>query len=186
MDLQSKIEALLFFKAEPTTVSDLTRMLNTSTEEVSEALKALERTLSGRGIRLMRKEDTVMFATAGELAPLIEGIIKEDLEKDLGKAGVETLTIVLYRGPVTRAQIDYIRGVNSTYILRHLLVRGLIEKIPNPDDRRSYLYRPTFDLLRYLGLAKVEDLPEYAAVRAEMDAFEKRQEAAEASATPTS
>lgn len=172
MDLSSKIEALLFFKAEPVKIATLAEILKVDVPAIEQALTALEEQLADRGIRLMRKEDAIMLSTAPEISEVIERLIKEDLEKDLGKAGLETLTIILYRGPVTRAQVDYIRGVNSTYILRHLLVRGLVEKIANPKDSRSFLYRPTFELLSYLGVTKVEDLPEYATVQAEMEAFE--------------
>lgn len=174
MDLSAKIEALLFFKAEPISEADLARMLEVSSDDVREALKTLAGQLSERGVSLIRNNDAVTLATTEEAAPLIERVGREELEKDLGKAGMEVLTIVLYRAPVTRSQVDYIRGVNSTYTLRHLLVRGLIEKIPNLADQRSYLYRPTFDLLRLLGLSRIEDLPEYTVVRAEMDEFEKR------------
>jgi segregation and condensation protein B len=75
--------------------------------------------------------------------------------KDLGKAGLETLSIILYQGPISRAEIDYIRGVNSNFILRNLLIRGLIERVENPHDQRSFLYKPTLELISYLGLSKI-------------------------------
>jgi segregation and condensation protein B len=177
MQLDAKIESVLFFKAEPVSLGELQKMLGVSAGELTDGLRSLEHALAGRGVRLMRNNDMVMLATAPDMADVITKLIQEDLQKDLGKAGTETLTIVLYRGPVTRSQVDYIRGVNSTYILRHLLVRGLIEKTPNPKDSRSYLYQPTFELLQNLGLARIEDLPEYNAVRTEMDTFEKTRHA---------
>ena len=91
-------------------------------------------------------------------------ILQKDV-KDLGKAGLETLSIILYRGPATRRDIDYIRGVNSQFILRNLLIRGLVEKIQNPDDQRTFFYKPTFQLLSYLGIGKLEDLPEYLTMK---------------------
>ena len=102
---------------------------------------------------------------------MIEELCKEELSRDLGKAGLETLSIVLYRGPITRSGIDYIRGVNSTFILRNLLIRGLVEKIPNPNDQRSFLYRATFDLLSHLGIPRVEDLPEYGNTNESIEKF---------------
>ncbi len=112
-----------------------------------------------------------MLATAPEAGPLLERIAKEERSKDIGKAGLETLAIILYRGPVTRAEVDYIRGVNSTFILRHLTVRGLVERIPNPEDSRSFLYRPTFELLSFLGITSIEELPEYASIMSQLDEF---------------
>ncbi|MCI0619504.1 SMC-Scp complex subunit ScpB [Candidatus Wolfebacteria bacterium] len=173
MQLDVQIESILFFKAEPVSFIELQKMLGVSAEELEKGIHALTQTLSGRGVRLMQSNNAVMLATAPDMADTIQKLTQEDLQKDLGKAGVETLAIVLYRGPVTCSQVDYIRGVNSTYILRHLLTRGFVEKIHNPKDSRSYLYQPTFELLAYLGLARIEDLPEYAVVRSEIDIFEK-------------
>ena len=95
------------------------------------------------------------------------------MQKDLGKAALETLTIILYRAPVSKGELDYIRGVNSSFILRNLLVRGLVERSINPNDKRSFVYRPTFDLLSHLGIAKIEDLPEYESVGQEIKKFEQ-------------
>jgi chromosome segregation and condensation protein ScpB len=72
---------------------------------------------------------------------------------------------------LSRREIDYILGVNSNFILRNLLVRGLVEKIDNPKDQRSFLYRPTFDLLSYLGISRIDDMPEYSSVKKELEAF---------------
>ena len=129
--------------------------------------------LSGHGLVLLEKDDSVMLGTAPEASPLIETLIKEELSRDLGKAGLETLAIVLYEGPLTRADIDYVRGVNSSFILRHLLVRGLVERLPKPGDARTFLYGPTFQLLQYLGATKVENLTEYAKIRQELSAFKE-------------
>ncbi len=173
MTLDQKIEAILFFKAESISVGKLAQMLGVGEDEIKQGLGVLEEKLSERGINLLYKEDKVMLGTAPQMGELIETLIKEELSKDLGKAGLETLSIVLYRGPITRSKIDYIRGVSSTFILRNLLVRGLVERIPNPDDQRSLLYKPTFELLSYLGLSKIEELPEYDEVKSEISSFEK-------------
>ena len=116
-----------------------------------------------------------MLGTAKELSPLIEQLTKEELTKDLGKAGLETLSIILYQGPITRADIDYIRGVNSQFIVRNLLIRGLVERVENPKDARSFLYKTTLDLLSHLGISKIEELPEYAQVREDIDGFKRAQ-----------
>lgn len=171
MSIESHIEALLFFKAEPVRVKDLARMLSKSEDEIRHALNSLKESLVGRGIVLMLKDDAAMLATAPEASELIEEITKEELSKDLGKAGMETLSIILYRGPVTRAEVDYIRGVNSAFIIRNLMIRGLIEKLSNPKDQRSFLYRPTFELLSFLGVTHIEELPEYASMKQKIEEF---------------
>jgi segregation and condensation protein B len=165
MTLDQKIEGLLFFKGEPLARSVLARFFKVTEAEVEDALVILEEALSGRGIALVRKLDEVMLGTKAELGPLFEQMRKEELSKELSKASLETLTIVLYKGAATRSEIDYIRGVNSGFILRNLLVRGLVEKETDATDSRKYVYKPTFDLISYLGVTKLEDLPEYEAMR---------------------
>jgi len=146
-------------------------MTGASEKEVVEALLELKTLLKGRGVQLMENGSEVLLATAPEMSELIENIRKEELTRDLGRAGAETLAIVLYQGASTRADIDYIRGVNSTFILRNLLIRGLLERISNPKDQRSFVYKPTFDLLAHLGVRTIEELPDYQAVRTELTSF---------------
>lgn len=178
MTLKSKIEALLFYKAEPMSITYLVKILNVSGLNINEvdarnALVELEEDLSTGGIRIIFKDDTVILGTAPELSDLIEGLAKEELNKNLGRAGLETLTIILYKGPVSKSEIDYIRGVNSGYILRNLLIRGLIERKTNPSDKRTFIYSSSIDLMKHLGIMKIEDLPEYASVSLEIDNFEE-------------
>lgn len=173
MTLDSKIEALLFFKGEPMSIKQLAKLLNVNESDVREALSKLEGTLTQRGIRLISKDNEVMLGTAPQVSKLIEDIRKEELTRDLGKAGIETLSIILYRGPITRTEIDYIRGVNSTFILRHLLIRGLVERMSNPKDQRSFLYKPSFELLSFLGISRIEELPESDTVKGELEEFAK-------------
>jgi len=171
MDLPQKIEAILFWKAEPVAVKKLASLLDVDVNAVKEGLTRLETALNGRGVTLVQTADDVMLGTAKELSPLIEKLTKDELTRDLGKAGLETLSIVLYQGPISRANIDYIRGVNSQFILRSLLIRGLVERSDNPEDARSFLYKPTLDLLSHLGISKIADLPEYDQVRSEIESL---------------
>ena len=171
MDLPQKLEAILFWKAEPVSVKKLSELAGESQPAVRAGLIQLGESLKGRGVTLVQTDDEAMLGTAPELAPTIEKLTKDELTRDLGKAGLETLSIVLYQGPISRANIDYIRGVNSQFILRSLLIRGLVERTDNPDDQRSFLYKPTLDLLAHLGVSKATDLPEYAQVRSEIEAF---------------
>lgn len=175
MTTETQLEALLFFKGSAVSKDELAELLNIPRQEIDEALERLETTLTDRGLQLVYKDERVLLTTAQSVAPLIEKIIEEDLQKDLGKAGLETLSIVLYHGPITRSDIDYIRGVNSTYMLRTLLVRGLIERTIHPKDKRRHLYQPTFELLQYLGISRVEELPEYTKVREDIAAFAEHQ-----------
>ncbi len=159
LDISAQIEALLFFKGEPVKIGFLANTLKITEDEAWSGIQILEDKLSLRGIVLIRNDNEVMLSTASAMGSTIEALLKEEISKDLGKAGLETLAIVLYRSPVARSEINYIRGVNSNYILRSLLVRGLIEKVES--SARSTIYRPTFELLSYMGVSNVEDLPEY-------------------------
>ena len=182
MDLSAKIEAILFWKAEPVSIKRLGSLLNEKPDAIKVGLSSLGASLRARGLTLVQTDDEVMLGTAKELSSLIEQLTKEELSRDLGKAGLETLSIILYQGPISRADIDYIRGVNSQFILRNLLIRGLVERVDNPKDTRSYLYKTTLQLLSHLGVSKIGDLPEYEKVRSEIEAF-KTQKDTEAQST---
>jgi len=173
MNLSSQLEGILFWKAEPVSFKKLASLLNIDIAAVKAGVQELESTLKGRGLTLVQTNEEVMLGTAKELSPLIEQLTKEELTRDLGKAGLETLSIVLYQGPISRADIDYIRGVNSQFILRNLLIRGLVERIDNPKDARSFLYKTTLALLSHLGISKIEDLPEYAQVKQDIETFKQ-------------
>jgi segregation and condensation protein B len=169
LPLDAQIEGILFWKGEPVRVKKLSQILSATENDILTALEILKQKLDGRGMILIFKEDEVMLGTAPQMSAVMETLTKEELMKDLGKAGLETISIILYKGPISRAEIDYIRGVQSNFILRNLLVRGLIEKVTKPDDQRSFLYKPSFELLSYLGLSKIEDAPEYAKVKKEFE-----------------
>ncbi len=171
MERAQAICAILFYQAEPMSVRRLSEILKCSEAEVGDALLGLTEQLIGTGLCLIQNADEVTLGTAREAGALIEAMTKEELSKDLSKAAQETLAIVLYKGPITRSEIDYIRGVNSTFILRNLLVRGLVEKIENPNDQRSFLYKSTFQLLEYMGISKIDELPDYHDTLLQLGAF---------------
>ena len=164
-NLDTILEALLFVKTEPISKKKIAEILKAEETEVDEAVAALKEKLSGRGIRLVQIGDSVVLGTAPEASETIESLFKEELERDLGRAGLETISIILYKAPVPKSEIDFIRGVNSQFILRNLLIRGLVERIPSSSGRGG-AYRPTLDLLRYLGVTKVEELPDYESATA--------------------
>jgi segregation and condensation protein B len=169
MNVDAQIEAILFFKAEPVKISKITEILGVETDVIHQGVIDLIDKLAGRGVTLVQKDDELSLGTVAEMGPVVEKMIKEELSRDLGNAAIETLTIILYKSPIQKAEIDYIRGVNSNFILRNLLIRGLVEKIPNPGDQRSFLYRPTFELLEHLGIKRIEDLPEFDEFRAKVE-----------------
>ncbi len=173
MNLSAQIEAVLFWKAEPVAIKKLATLLGVGVAEIRTALTELEQTLQtrGSGLTLVQTDEEVTLGTAKDLSSLIEKLTKDELSRDLGKAGLETLSIVLYQGPISRANIDYIRGVNSQFILRALLIRGLVERIDNPADARSFLYKPTLQLLSHMGVSKITDLPDYEQVRKDIEVF---------------
>lgn len=167
--LVQKLEAILFYLAEPVSITFLAKTLGVSKEEIEEAKNKLKKDLGERGLRVIEKNDEIVLVTAPELSETIENIIKEERERDLGKAGIETLSIIAYKGPVTKKEIEYIRGVNSQYALRNLLLRGLVERKPSKLDERVIVYTVTTDTVRFLGLSKIEELPEFGELKENLE-----------------
>jgi segregation and condensation protein B len=159
MELEKKIEAILFYTAEPVKVSFLAKTLEVKIDVVKSALENLSESLKDRGVKVLIHNEEVSLVTSPEHAELIEKIIKEERERELGRAGLETLTIVAYKGPISKKEVEYIRGVNSQYAIRNLLLRGLIERGNGVDGK--VVYTVTSDTIRFLGLTKITDLPEY-------------------------
>ncbi|MBI5140552.1 MAG: SMC-Scp complex subunit ScpB [Candidatus Vogelbacteria bacterium] len=181
MQLDKLIESVLFWKGEPISKKRLEEILIEKEATINSALDILEkRLIASSGLVLLRNQDEVSLGTSPDASKMIETLTKDELEKDLGKASLETLTIVLYRGPISRSKIDNIRGVNSSFILRNLQIRGLIERQKDPKDERAFLYMPTTQLITYLGIGKIEDLPEYEPknrlIEAGLEAVEKQAE----------
>jgi len=164
MNLEQKLEAILFFKGESISIKKLSSILEFSEEEIKEAIQNLKNNLENRGIVLLEKENEISLGTNPEISTLIENLQKEELNKELSKSSLETLSIILYKNGVSRSEIDYIRGVNSSFILRALSVRGLIEKSLDPKDTRKIIYKPSFELLSFMGVKNVEELPDYEKV----------------------
>lgn len=164
LSLDAKIEALLFYKGEPVSFKDIAKALNVTDEEVKNSIETLKEKLTKRGLSLVLNDREVMLGTTPELSSFFEELRKEELNKELSRASLETLSIVLYKENVSRADIDYIRGVNSGFILRNLQVRGLVDKKSNPKDSRVSFYSPSLELLSHLGVSKVSELPDYETV----------------------
>lgn len=158
------IEAILFMRGEPVKVKEFSKILSISEEEVKEGITLLKESLTERGIRLMRTGDSIILSTAPEASDVLKSMNTEDLATEIGKAGMEVLTIILYCSPVNRRHVDYIRGVNSSSTLRTLVLKGLIERNKFKTNQ-SFIYTPSFDLLSFLGLSEVKNLPDYDLLR---------------------
>jgi len=173
MNIETKIEAILFYNGGSMSLKEISNTLEISLEEIKNVVDILEKSLIGRGIVLVKKEDEIMLRTSPEVSELIQKITKEELSRDLGRAGLETLSIILYKNPIGKKEIEYIRGVKSSFILRNLLIRGLVERITDPKDARSHLYKPTFDALSFLGISDINQLPDYEKTVTEIKAFQE-------------
>ena len=111
------------------------------------------------------------FGDRSESAEILKSIVNSEFDSELSKASLETLSIIIYKGATSRAEIDYIRGVNSSFILRNLLVRGLIEREAKRGEDKSYVYKPSLNLLEHLGVMSLEELPEYSSMSAKLKEF---------------
>jgi segregation and condensation protein B len=169
MTLESKIEAILFFKNEPLKIKELSKLTGENENAVRDALQNLAKSFEGHGICLILTNEEASLATAPEMKNIVEQITRDEMSKEIGKAGLETLAIVLYNGPITRREIDYVRGVNSTFILRNLTIRGLIEKETDSKDQRVFKYKASLSLLAHLGLKSVGELPEFDIFRKKVE-----------------
>lgn len=172
MPLDILIEGLLFYKSAPQKKASLLKLYSVSAEDLAVAIKHLHERLQTGALRLIETDTEISLATAPELAPFIEQIRKADIKNDIGKAGAETLAIVLYRGPVSRSEIDRVRGVNSSFILRNLLIRGLIERSQNAKGS-GYTFTVTPALVSQLGVTSTSSLPEFSRITSALEQFEQ-------------
>ena len=159
MELAQTIEALLFASGEPISLKRVAHLIDVSPHEVETSLPALREALSSRGVRLLQRGVELELVSAAEAGRFVEKLRREELEGDLSQAGLETLAIVLWKGSISRAGIDFLRGVNSSFTLRTLTVRGLITRRENPHDARVALYEPTASAMKYLGVTSLSELP---------------------------
>lgn len=154
------VESLLFVADEPVHVERLATVLGVDIEQVETALHDLAHLYDGRGIRIQRKGQQAQMVTAPESAEYVRRFLGLDLNGKLTPAALETLAIIAYRQPVTRAQIESIRGVNSDSVLRTLINRGLIEEQGRLEQAgRPIVYGTTFEFLQQFGLLSLDQLP---------------------------
>lgn len=160
-DLTSILESILFVASKPLTVTSIARALEVTEGEVENALTHIGEKYTGvSGIHYIRVEDTIQLVTNPENAEAVEKFVARDILGELTRAQLETLTVIGYRGPITRPEIEEIRGVNCAVILRTLLIRDLIDE---HESKTSVLPTYTISLtaLRHLGVDQVSQLPDY-------------------------
>jgi segregation and condensation protein B len=163
LPLSVKLEAMLFVAAEPVTTSQMAAALDVSTSVVERGLNELDASLASRGLRLQRHAGRVQLTTAPELAELIERFLGLEATSHLSRAALETLAIIAYQQPVTRPQIDSIRGVNSDSMMKSLLNKGLILESGRADGPgRPILYSTTPEFLQHFGLNSILEMPPLA------------------------
>jgi len=162
MLLKNKIESLLFVSSKPLSQKKIAEILKVEATTVKTAIQELTEDYNSqaRGIQLMIHNTKVQLITNPDNRAIVEKFLKEEQLGELTKPGLETLTIVAYRGPITKPELEQIRGVNCSLILRNLMIKGLVE---SQDDKQlmQTVYNVTFDFVRYLGIREMKELPDY-------------------------
>ncbi len=163
MNTAQTLEALLFASGRPIKIASLPKVLGIDQAAVRVAMDAVAAHLnvSGSGIRLFESETEVALVTSPDVSDAVREFLRKDVMGELTRPSLETLSIVAYRGPVTKAEIEQIRGVNCSLILRNLMIRGLVEEVPVDHETG---YAVTVDLLQVLGADRPSALPEYEAL----------------------
>lgn len=165
-----KLQALLFYKSAPQKRKDIIELLQLDEATLVTIIEDVTKQLAGTGLALVQTDTELALTTDPAYSELIEEVKRSDMKKDIGKAGAETLAIILYRGPISRGEIDRIRGVNSGYILRNLTMRDLITRT---DNKKRVEYQITTSLLRHLGVTNKQDLPGYTEVMSQLEVYEQ-------------
>lgn len=161
--LESLIEALLFVSGEPLSLKKMAKILKSAEKNIQDAILKLQQSNKefGRGLNIINIDDAFQLTAISEASPYLTDFIKDNFNEELTPASLETLSIIAYRGPLTRFEIENIRGVNSSYILRQLSIRGLVAKEPSPKNLLAYQYKISFEFLKHLGLNNISELPNY-------------------------
>lgn len=169
LSLQAQIEGVLFVEAKAVSISMLAQILNQDKETVTAAVHELSRQhdIEHRGVRIVMTSSQVQMTTAPELHEIVADIVKDERTGELTKPSLETLAIIAYRSPVSKAQLEMIRGVNCTMILRNLLIRGLIREIFDKKTGISQ-YDVTPEYLQLLGVSSSDQLPNYGELSREI------------------
>ncbi len=162
-ELQQQIESLLFVESKPLTVKKIAKATGKKAEDVQKAINTLQVEYAERagGVTVVTEGDNVQLMTAPDQAEFVSTFVAQEQTGELTRPSLETLTIIAYRGPVPKTEIELIRGVNCSLILRNLLIRGLVD-LDGETEAGTPIYRVTMDFLKFVGVNNVKELPEYA------------------------
>ncbi len=159
-ELLRYLESLLFVAAEPAEIAQLAAALDVKASELEAALADLSAQYRARGLRVQRRGQRVALASAPESAPYVEKFLGLNATTRLSQAALETLAIIAYRQPITRAEIEALRGVDCDGVLRTLTARQLIAEVERLDTvGHPILYGTTFEFMRYFGLQSLDQMP---------------------------
>lgn len=159
-DIDRYIEALLFVSEGPVSLDDLARALQVDRDEAERSVDRLLHASARRGTHIVYAGQRVQMVTAPDAAPYVEQFLGLDLSSRLSAAALETLAIIAYRQPITRAQIDAIRGVNSDGVIRSLIAKSLVVPVGRLEQvGRPVVLGTTFEFLQYFGVQSLADLP---------------------------
>lgn len=164
--LKNQIESLLFISPRPLTFKKLAELLSAKPADVQTSVEELVADYKERGLTLKITADQVVMASAGDCREVVENFVKHEITGELTRPSLETLTIIAYRGPVSKAEIELIRGVNCSLIIRNLLIRGLIEEVDGPTPDQPH-YIVSLEFLKFLNINSVEQLPDYNKLNAD-------------------
>lgn len=163
MNIQARLEALLFVSGKPLTAKKIAEFLGVKEKDGTSIIIALKKKYEENtesGLLLVNNGKTYQLMTKGACADVVKKFVKEEIIGELTRPSLETLTIVAYRGPITKPELEQIRGVNCSLILRNLALRGLIESEEDMNLQQQ-VYRVTLEFLRYLGISAPNNLPDY-------------------------
>ncbi|MFH0951892.1 MAG: SMC-Scp complex subunit ScpB [Patescibacteria group bacterium] len=162
MNITNKLESLLFIATKPLLLKKIAELCQASESDTTAALAELEKTLNedDHGIHLLNIGNKYQLVTNPNNSKLVAEYVKSELTGELTRPALETLTIIAYRGPIVKSELDIIRGVNCSLILRNLMIKGLIEG-EEIKEQQIMVYNVTFDFLRYLGVNSTKELPDY-------------------------
>ncbi len=159
--LKKAVEAILFISGNSVSVADLVKVLEVEKSLIESAVKELQSESENRGVIITEASQTYQMATHPDVSSVVKNFLQAQLREKLTEAAIETLAIITYKQPIAKAEIEAIRGVNSQYILKLLLQRGLIEKVQSQTDARVNLYQTTHEFLHHLGIKKLSELPDF-------------------------
>lgn len=164
-NLKSALESLFFIANRSLNKNELAKFCSRKVEEIEEPLNQLIEDYQKKesGIRIIQNNQEYQMVTNPNYGPLIQKFLKQEINQELTPASLETLSIIAYRGPIRKSELEQVRGVNCSIILRNLIIKGLIKETNQNDleqtEDRSYCV--SLDFLKYLGINEIKELPNY-------------------------